>query len=196
MVGTIGEIDIASKFLNILICPRDSLAPFVWFLLALFLIFLIVHATNDRYLKVLSVVSVFMYLFYDEMPYTFCLQDVAHYLLFFMCGGIVLRISGKNVTKNNMNCILLFRFMYFLLYVLAVNLFANTISGRFISHIGRYSGPIYFLHAFVIAIITGILGDKHYLVIGLLAISIPIVIDVITKRYNFSMFRKVFLGAK
>lgn len=196
MVGTIGEIDIASKFLNILICPRDSLAPFVWFLLALFLIFLIVHATNDRYLKVLSVVSVFMYLFYDKMPYMFCLQDVAKYLLFFMCGGIVLWISGKNVSKNNMNCILLFRFMYFLLYVLAINLFANTIVGRFISHIGRYSGPIYFLHAFVIAIIIGILGDKHYLVIGLLAISIPIVIDVITKRYNFSMFRKVFLGAK
>lgn len=196
MVGTIGEIDLASKFLNILICPRDSLAPFVWFLLALFLIFLIVHATNDRYLKVLSVVSVFMYLFYDEMPYTFCLQDVAHYLLFFMCGGIVLRMSGINDARNNMNCILLFRFMYFILYVFTINLFAHTIVGRYISHIGRYSGVIYFLHAFVIAIITGILGDKHYLVIGLLAISIPIVIDVITKRYNFSMFRKVFLGAK
>ena len=51
----------------------------------------------------------------------------------------MLRISGKKVTKNNMNCILLFRFMYFLLYVLAINLFANTIVGRFISHIGRYS---------------------------------------------------------
>ena len=196
MVGIIGEIDLVSKFLNILICPRDSLAPFVWFLLALFLIFLIVHATNDRYLKVLSVVSVFMYLFYDKMPYMFCLQDVAHYLLVFMCGGIVLRMSGINDARNNMNCILLFRFMYFILYVFTINLFAHTIVGRYISHIGRYSGVIYFLHAFVIAIITGVLGDKHYLVIGLLAISIPIVIDVITKRYNFSMFRKVFLGAK
>lgn len=196
MVGTIGEIDFTSKFLNILIYPRDSLAPFVWFLLALFLIFLIVHATSDRYLKVLSVVSVFMYMFHDNMPYTFCLQDVAQYLLFFMCGGIVLRMSGKNDTRNNMNCILLFRFVYFILYVSTINLFANTIVGRFISHIGRYSGAIYFLHAFVIAIITGILSDRHYFVIGLLAIFIPIFIDVITKRYNFSMFRKVFLGAK
>ena len=196
MVGTIGEIDIASKYLNILICPRDSLAPFVWFLLALFLIFLIVHTTNDRHLKVLSVVSVFMYLFYDKMPYMFCLQDVAKYLLFFMCGGIVLRMRGKIVTKNNTNCILLFRFMYFLLYVLAINLFANTIVGRFVSHIGRYSGPIYFLHAFVIAIITGIFGDRHYLIIGLLAIVIPIFFDLITKRYNISMFRRVFLGTK
>ena len=46
------------------------------------------------------------------------------------------------------------------------------------------------------AIITGVLGDKHYLIIGLLAISVPIVIDVITKRYHFSMFRRVFLGSK
>ena len=68
MVGTIGEIDLTSKFLNLLVCPRDSLAPFVWFLLALSLIFLIVHATNDKYLKVLSVVSVFMYLFHQKCP--------------------------------------------------------------------------------------------------------------------------------
>lgn len=196
MVGTIGEIDLASKFLNILICPRGSLAPFVWFLLALFLIFMIVHATNDRHLKVLSVVSVFMYLFYDKMPYMFCLQDVAKYLLFFMCGGIVLRMRGIIATKSNMNCILLFRFVYFILYVSTINLFANTIVGRFISHIGRYSGAIYFLHAFVIAIITGVFGDRHYLIIGLLAIAIPIFIDLITKRYNFSMFRRLFLGAK
>ena len=67
---------------------------------------------------------------------------------------------------------------------------------RYISHIGKYSGAIYFLHAFVIAIITGVLGDKHYLIIGLLAISVPIVIDIITRRYNFSMFRRVFLGSK
>lgn len=194
MVGTIGETDLASKFLNILICPRDSLAPFVWFLLALFLIFLIVHATNDRCLKFLSVVSVFMYLFHQKMPYVFCLQDVAKYLLFFMCGDIALRMRGKFATKNNVNCILLFRFMYFIPYVFIINLFAHSIVGRYISHIGRYSGAIYFLHAFVIAIITGVLGGKHYLIIGLLAISIPIVIDVITKRYNFSMFRRVFLG--
>ena len=196
MVGTIGEIDLASKFLNILICPRDSLAPFVWFLLALFLIFLIVHATNDRYLKVLSVVSVFMYLFHQKMPYVFCLQDVAKYLLFFMCGDIALRMRGKFATKNNLNCILLVRFMYFILYVFTIDRFAHSIVGRYISHIGKYSGAIYFLHAFVIAIITGILGDKHYLIIGLLAIAIPIVVDVITKRYHFSMFRRVFLGSK
>lgn len=196
MIGTIGEIDLASKFLYLVVCPRDSLAPFVWFLLALFLIFLIVHATNDRYLKVLSVVSVFLYLFYDKMPYMFCLQDVAKYLLFFMCGDLVLRLRGLFSIQNRMNCILLFRFMYFLLYVLAINLFAHTIVGRFISHIGRYSGPIYFLHAFVIAIITGVFGDRHYLIIGLLAIAIPIFFDLITKRYNMSMFRRVFLGAK
>ena len=196
MVGTIGEIDFTSKFLNILIYPRDSLAPFVWFLLALFLIFLIVHATSDRYLKVLSVVSVFMYLFHQKMPYVFCLQDVAKYLLFFMCGNIALRMRGKFASKNNMNCILLFRFVYFILYIFAINLIAHSIVGRYISLIGKYSGAIYFLHAFVIAIITGVLGDKHYLIIGLLAISVPIVIDVITKRYHFSMFRRVFLGSK
>lgn len=195
MVGTIGEIDLASKFLNIMICPRDSLAPFVWFLLALFLIFLIVHATNDRYLKVLSVVSVFMYIIHDKMPYTFCLQDVAKYLLYFMCGGIVLRMRGILATKSNMNCILWFRFMYFMLYVFAINLFSHTVVGRYVSHIGRYSGVIYFLHAFVIAVTTGIFGDTHYLIIGLLATAIPIFIDVITRQYNFSMFRKIFLGA-
>ena len=196
MVGTICEIDLASKFLNLIVCPRDSLAPFVWFLLALFLIFLIVHATNDRYLKVLSVVSVFMYLFHQKMPYVFCLQDVSKYLLFFMCGNIALRMRGKFASKNNMNCILLFRFVYFILYVFAINLIAHSIVGRYISLIGKYSGAIYFLHAFVIAIITGVLGDKHYLIIGLLAISVPIVIDIITRRYNFSMFRRVFLDTK
>lgn len=67
---------------------------------------------------------------------------------------------------------------------------------RYLSHIGKYSGAIYCLHAFVIAIIIGVLGDKHYLIIGLLAISVPIVIDVITRRYHFSMFRRVFLGSK
>lgn len=196
MIGTIVEIDLATKFLNILVCPRDSLAPFVWFLLALFLIFLIVHATGDRYLKILSVISVIMYLFSDIMPYAFCLQDVANYLLFFMCGDIVLRIRGKIATTSTINCLLLFRFLHFILYVFTINVFARTIPGRFIANLGRYSGAIYFLHAFVIAITTGVFGEKYYFVIGLLAIAIPIVIDAITKRYNFSMFRKVFLGAK
>lgn len=196
MIGTIGEIDLPTKFLNLLVCPRDSLAPFVWFLLALFLIFLIVHATCDRYLKALSVISVILYLFSDKIPYTFCLQDVAKYLLFFMCGDIVLRIKGKIASTHTINCMLLFRFVHFIIYVFTINIFARTIPGRFFAYLGQYSGAIYFLHAFIIAIFTGIFGDKYYLVIGLLAIAIPIFIDIITNKYNLSIFRRVFLGAK
>jgi len=78
--------------------------------------------------------------------------------------------------------------------MMPVNCFSKTKLSRPFKFIGNYSGSIYFLHAFVISIFVGLFGDGLWPVIGVLAISIPILIDMLTKKYGIKWFRILFLG--
>lgn len=186
------KFNIESAFINLLINPLGSLAPFVWFLYTLFLIFAFVRLVPDKYQLFLLMLSVVIYIFSNDMTSLFCLNQVSRYLIFFMCGSFACCIT--NASRINSITLLLQSLLLFIVYVYILNLVSHVKILYPLRFVGKYSASVYYLHAFVISIISGICGDQYFIIVGLLAISIPIIIDYTSKKWNLKNFRLLFFG--
>lgn len=188
------DVDIIDSLISLLINPRSSLAPFIWFLMTLFIIFLIVHAVPAKHTTALFVFSFVLFWLSPYLPNWFCLCDVGNYLLFFMVGCYADKLT-KVESTNTHGIILGLRLILFAIYVFILNLFSKSKLSRPFELLGKYSGSIYFLSSFVISIFVGLLGDSLWPVIGVLSIIIPIIIDVLSEKFKLQRFRALFLGS-
>lgn len=184
--------DYHTAFINLLVNPRLSFAPFIWFLSTLFFIFIIVHFVSDSYMWILVAFSIPLYLFYHNLPTQFCIQDIAHYLMYFMGGFVVLKYNGRIERVNSVAIVL--QNIFLLVYVTFLDLISDTIIGRGLSYLGKYSGSIYLLHPFCVAMFTVLLGENYWVIIGIFSIMIPMLIDYFTHKMGWKVVRKIFLG--
>lgn len=187
------DVDIVINFICLIINPRSSLAPFIWFLMTLFFIFLIVHAVPSKYMNILFITSFVLYLLAPYLPAWFCLCDVCNYLVFFMFGYMVDKFS-KHDNSKTLCYTLVIRLVLSAIYILILNIFSKTRISQPFEFIGEFSGSIYFLSSFVISLFVGFLGDNLWPLIGILSIFIPIFVDILSKKYKMNWFRFLFLG--
>lgn len=153
---------------------------------------MIVHIVSDRYMWILVVFSIPCYLFHQDLPTVLCIQDIAHYLMYFMGGFVVLTCNGASRRINSLTIGL--QNIFLLAYVTTLDFISDTVIGRSLAQLGKYSGSIYLLHPFCIAILSILIGEKYWMIIGIFAIMIPVLVDYLTYKMGWKVVRKIFLG--
>lgn len=101
------------------------------------------------------------------------------------CNGASRRINSLTIGLQN---------IFLLAYVTTLDFISDTVIGRSLAQLGKYSGSIYLLHPFCIAILSILIGEKYWMIIGIFAIMIPVLVDYLTYKMGWKVVRKIFLG--
>lgn len=217
-------IEFDSLLYSIFVTPMGGFATFLWYIYALFVIFLIVPLfKNLKYLFALSLIIYFI-----PMPQMFCLNLVANHLIYFVLGIYIFKKITEGLNVNHPLMLFLISFIiHVLLFVLfreyelykikalilsllgivsiySLSLYLSDKREKSITYIGGYSSEIYFLHTIFMGVVTVALSLvnislelKFYigmLLAVLFGMLFPIVVAKLVDYFNLSFLNKTLFG--
>ena len=213
-----------SLLYSIFVTPMGGFATFLWYIYALFVIFLIVPLFKN--LKILLLFSFIIY--FIPMPEIFCLNLVANHLIFFSLGIFIYnQIFNAFKIKRTLLISVVSSLLMVLIFVVSkmfelyridslilailgiisiysLSLYLYDKKDKYISYMGKYSSEIYFLHTIFMGVVTVALTIldinpilKFYvgMILALLfGVVFPIVTAKILDYYNLKLFNRLLFG--
>lgn len=192
-----GDTDYISHIkgvVNIFINPIHSYAVFIWFAYVLFAIFAIIHTIKDKHIVYVFVLSIVLYIFKEHMTGYFGIIQISKYLIYFIFPYFLLKNYPQN-TLQIFNISLVYPFIWAIMTFVSIKLIKYKVF-NFFNLLGKESDAIYYIHPFIIAILSVFLPNVliYNIIIGIAAIGIPVLMYYVIERYKLTIVGRLLYG--